>query len=92
MSYIPLHKFPSGPIRNRQWRNTTLGTPGQRYLAPCTGVSDDGYQILHDCTADAGVVNTPTDLCGKPFRTGSVYVEQTATGSQDQNCGRPFRT
>jgi hypothetical protein len=91
MSYIPL-----GEQRNRywDWRDTGYEHPVS-YFAPCAGVTDDGYQITHDCFASGATTTTTTtndDSCGRPFRTGSTYTQLTATSSADMKCGRPFRT
>lgn len=88
MSYIPLNEQ-----RNRSWDWRDTSYPHQvRYLAPCSGVTDDGYQITHDCSASGTATTTTTDDCGRPFRTGSTYTQLTATSSSDMKCGRPFRT
>jgi hypothetical protein len=89
MSYIPLRE-----VRNRQWdwRDTSY-QHRVRYLAPCTGVMDDGHMITHDCSSSyTSTTTTEEDLCGRPFRPGSTYTQLTATSSIDMKCGRPFRT
>jgi hypothetical protein len=92
MSYLPLSS-PLGSektIRNRgwQWYNNTGTAPTNfhyRFQGPCIGVTDDDGVYRHDCTSPS--VNIVTDLCGKPFRTGSNFVVQTATGSGAPPCG-----
>jgi len=93
MSYVPLSK-PFGTkktIRNRAWRSAEDGITNQygyRYLAPCSGVTDDDGVYRHECSTSSDPV-VPTDLCGKPFRTGSNFVIETADGIGNPCGGRP---
>ena len=93
MSYLPLSSpLGSGDtIRNRgwQWYNDTGTAPTNfryRFQAPCIGVTDEDGVYRHDCTTSS-TTTTETDLCGKPFRAGSNFVVQTATGAAAPPCG-----
>ena len=94
MSYVPLDVK-----RNRGWQwyddgsnaITTFGSEFRhRYLAPCVGVSDNGHNYEYDCTASGSTsTTTTTDLCGRPFRPGSNFVVETASGLGVTCGGRP---
>ena len=100
MSYLPLGS-PLGSedtIRNRawQWYNDTGTAPTNfryRFQGPCTGVTDEDGVYRHDCSTSTTTTTTTTitetDLCGKPFRPGSNFVVETASGPGIACGGRP---
>ena len=85
MSYIPLEIQ-----RNRGWRWNDSGSEfHHRYLAPCAGVTDNSHSYEYVCASDGSTATTTTDLCGRPFRSGSNFVVETASGPGVTCGGRP---
>jgi hypothetical protein len=92
MAYLPLNR-PYGDrdtIRNRGWHWYEDGSNGietfgfefrHRYLAPCPSVTEEDGVYRHNCTvATSSAIDTTKDLCGRPFRSGSNFVVETASG------------